>query len=165
MKNLRIKLLTLGVLATVTMSSMPVFAATNTETTNAITSTSTSTSKTPTIPGTIKTASTAYASTAYATKLYFITPNGMLGVKGSDGFDVAFSINSYDALVGYGYTTSGNFVHALQLALNHYGYGLDVDSQFGTNTYNALVDFQGRHSLTKDGICGPSTWSSLTNNF
>ena len=46
-------------------------------------------------------------------------------------------------------------VSNLQKCLNHnFNYGLVVDGQFGTNTYNALCNFQLRYMLTVDGIYG-----------
>jgi peptidoglycan hydrolase-like protein with peptidoglycan-binding domain len=166
MKNLKIKVLTLGVLATLVVASTPTFAATGTSSasttkttkTIATSSVTTSTSKTPTIPGTMQT-----ASNPYATSIYFDGPGGQLRIKGSNGFDYIFYIST--VTVGYGYETSGYGVEALQLALNHYGYNVGVDSQFGGQTYSALVNFQYAHGLSADGICGPNTWTALANNF
>ena len=82
-------------------------------------------------------------------------------------------------------STSVNCVKAAQWDLNHlywYGhtlsYGLVVDGNFGTKTYNAVYDFQKRFSqngkcyaksistgqnstITVDGIVGPITWRLL----
>lgn len=53
----------------------------------------------------------------------------------------------------------GEDVKMLQKALNKNGYNLTVDGIFGTNTYNAVVAFQGEKGITKDGIVGNITWS------
>lgn len=57
--------------------------------------------------------------------------------------------------------SKGEGVKWLQWCLNQYGYSLDVDGDFGSKTYNALVDFQKKHGLTADGICGPMTRAVL----
>jgi len=56
---------------------------------------------------------------------------------------------------------SGAKVRELQLLLNNYGYGLDVDGKFGTKTENAVKAFQQSHWLTADGIVGEKTWVAL----
>jgi hypothetical protein len=55
----------------------------------------------------------------------------------------------------------GDDVKALQTALNEHGYKLKVDGDFGTNTYNAVVDFQRKNRLTVDGVVGVNTWAAL----
>lgn len=51
--------------------------------------------------------------------------------------------------------SKGNEVKNLQKFLNWYGnYGLKVDGDFGTNTYNAVKKFQKATGLTVDGIWG-----------
>lgn len=52
--------------------------------------------------------------------------------------------------------SSGDDVRELQL-----GFGLKPDGDFGTNTETALIDFQRKHNLDDDGICGPSTWTKF----
>lgn len=53
-------------------------------------------------------------------------------------------------------------VQRLQSALNEHGESLKVDGLFGRTTERAVLDFQGRHGLTTDGIVGPQTWGALT---
>jgi len=40
-----------------------------------------------------------------------------------------------------------------------------VDSQFGQDTYNTLMDFQAVKQLSVDGIAGPQTWKALGECF
>jgi peptidoglycan hydrolase-like protein with peptidoglycan-binding domain len=36
-----------------------------------------------------------------------------------------------------------------------------VDGAWGTNTNNAVRDFQSKHGLAVDGVVGPNTWNAL----
>ena len=59
---------------------------------------------------------------------------------------------------------TGNSVKALQYLLiaNGCSVGRDgADGDFGNNTYSAVVKYQGKKGLTKDGIVGLATWSAL----
>lgn len=58
---------------------------------------------------------------------------------------------------------NSNYVKKLQNELNSIGYKLVVDGDFGKNTKNAIIDFQGKNSLVQDGVVGPLTWSKLMN--
>lgn len=65
--------------------------------------------------------------------------------------------------MGYYSTTlqkgsQGDEVKKWQEFLNTQGYGLSVDGDFGTNTYNATVAYQKANGLTQDGIVGKNTW-------
>ncbi|MBQ8088100.1 MAG: RICIN domain-containing protein [Clostridia bacterium] len=51
----------------------------------------------------------------------------------------------------------------LQNYLNELGYGLVVDGDYGTNTANAVKDFQSKHGLEQDGIFGPASYQALMN--
>lgn len=51
----------------------------------------------------------------------------------------------------------GNDVRWLQVELNRYGYKLIVDGIAGAKTIEALKDYQRKHNLIDDGICGPLT--------
>lgn len=53
--------------------------------------------------------------------------------------------------------TRGNDARWLQVELNRYGYKLIVDGIAGTKTIEALKDYQRKHNLIDDGICGPLT--------
>ena len=60
------------------------------------------------------------------------------------------------------YGSQGNDVKELQKILNQNGYKLTEDGIFGTNTQNAVKDYQKKYGLTVDGIVGNNTWASLT---
>ena len=52
-------------------------------------------------------------------------------------------------------------VKTLQACLDVYGYGLSIDGSFGGKTDTALRDFQKKHGLTVDGVCGKNSWNKL----
>lgn len=56
---------------------------------------------------------------------------------------------------------SGQQVKNLQMRLNLHGYALDVDGHFGPKTEAAVKDYQKKHKLEVDGVCGPITRASL----
>lgn len=49
----------------------------------------------------------------------------------------------------------------LQYCLNVFGYNLAIDGIIGTNSTNAIKDFQARHGLVVDGLVGKNTWSCI----
>ncbi|MBZ9687855.1 L,D-transpeptidase family protein [Clostridium estertheticum] len=55
----------------------------------------------------------------------------------------------------------GNKVKEIQQKLNKFGYKLYVDGDFGSTTYNAVIDFQMKNNLLKDGIVGNLTLRKL----
>lgn len=56
----------------------------------------------------------------------------------------------------------GSDVRKMQQRLKDLGYNPGtVDGWFGQNSYNAITQFQSNNSLTKDGSCGPTTWTKL----
>lgn len=55
----------------------------------------------------------------------------------------------------------GNKVKVIQQKLNKFGYKLYLDGDFGRSTYNAVLDFQMRNKLIKDGIVGKLTLKKL----
>lgn len=55
----------------------------------------------------------------------------------------------------------GMQVYYLQKDLNYIGYKLAEDGIFGPKTCGAVKDFQGKHSLVKDGIYGKLTYSKM----
>ncbi len=52
-------------------------------------------------------------------------------------------------------------VKVLQRLLREHGYVLDVDGKFGPLTREAVLTYQGKTGLTRDGIVGPKTWAAL----
>lgn len=56
---------------------------------------------------------------------------------------------------------SGKEVKAAQIMLSLLGYGVSIDSVFGSNTYNAVVSLQKKYGLSADGIIGSATWDKL----
>lgn len=82
--------------------------------------------------------------------------NTFFDVSGSKNYQVY--VTTY---VGYGHTTSGNAVHLVQLMINRTGVYLNVDSIFGTNTYNKVKSFQSKYGLTSDGVVGLGTWKKF----
>ena len=52
-------------------------------------------------------------------------------------------------------------VKTLQRLLNAFGHSLEVDGDFGSKTYSALIAYQKANKLEVDGICGINSWSSL----
>lgn len=57
---------------------------------------------------------------------------------------------------------SGEYVIILQQALQAAGISIEIDGKFGKATEQAVKDFQQKHGLKADGICGPKTWARLT---
>lgn len=57
--------------------------------------------------------------------------------------------------------SKGNDVRWLQYELNNRGYKLIVDGVAGNLTIGALMDFQKKHNLVPDGICGSLTRATL----
>ena len=55
----------------------------------------------------------------------------------------------------------GDSVRDLQQKLNANGYKLSEDGVFGSNTYNAVLDYQRKNKLAVDGVVGDETWGSL----
>lgn len=67
-----------------------------------------------------------------------------------------------DVVPGIRYGEKSSRVAWLQTALNLKGYGLKVDASFGPATLAAVRHFQGKNSLSVDGICGTKTAAKLT---
>ena len=57
--------------------------------------------------------------------------------------------------------SQGDEVRRLQEILNGQGYGLDVDGIYGSQTKNAVKQYQSANGLDADGIVGEQTWASL----
>lgn len=48
-----------------------------------------------------------------------------------------------------------------QNQLKKRGYPITIDGRFGERTLHVVIDWQAKHHLEVDGICGPATWHSL----
>lgn len=57
--------------------------------------------------------------------------------------------------------TKGNITWLVQAMLICKGYNLKLDGDFGSNTQNAIMQFQKSHGLVADGICGKNTFEKL----
>lgn len=58
----------------------------------------------------------------------------------------------------------GEEVEKLQETLKKLGFDCQgIDGKFGSNTENAVRNFQIERELTPDGICGPKTWTEIDN--
>jgi hypothetical protein len=55
----------------------------------------------------------------------------------------------------------GDCVESLQKNLEAYGYEIEVDGRYGSETRLTVTDFQRRHGLAVDGIAGRETMTSL----
>lgn len=74
------------------------------------------------------------------------------------GFDdfpgITFSTKMKNQYSGY--------VYNIQWVLNHIGYDAgSPDGHYGSNTYNAVYNFQADHHLSRDGKVGAQTWYAL----
>lgn len=92
---------------------------------------------------------------AYATSSSYI--NTLVTTVAKWNLDRYDFMKNYQPILRKG--DKGEDVKMLQMALNKNGYNLTVDGVFGTNTYNAVIAFQGEKGITKDGIVGNITWS------
>lgn len=57
--------------------------------------------------------------------------------------------------------SKGNDARWVQVMLNYFGYKLIVDGLIGQKSLEAIKDFQQKHNLVADGICGPLTREAL----
>jgi peptidoglycan hydrolase-like protein with peptidoglycan-binding domain len=58
--------------------------------------------------------------------------------------------------------SKGEAVKGLQNALTGRSpYGVAIDGEFGSETENAVKQFQGSAGLEADGVVGPRTWGEL----
>lgn len=60
------------------------------------------------------------------------------------------------------YGSQGDDVKQLQELLNKNGANLTVDGVYGSQTQQAVKDYQTKNNLAVDGIAGDETWGSLT---
>lgn len=141
MKNLKMRTLCFGVLSTVLISSTPVFATT---------STTTSASAKATLAATSTTAPTTKSS-----KLLGVVPDYVIDQLIANG-----------DIIGPGYSSTG-VVQQVQSHLINAGFLPNISSSkdgiYGSNTQDAVRNFQKSHGLKADGLVGPATWRILEN--
>jgi hypothetical protein len=70
------------------------------------------------------------------------------------------TLRLFDGMEGTSPELQGD-VKKLQTALNGFGFNLQVDGAFGSETEAAVHQFQLDHNLVSDGIVGPQTWAAL----
>lgn len=76
-----------------------------------------------------------------------------------DGIRIALNEGGHTIVLRRG--SFGDAVGELQQLLRAKGYDISVDNDFGAATELAVVHFQGRKGLVKDGIVGKNTWTAL----
>lgn len=72
-----------------------------------------------------------------------------------------FGNATYTACVNVRKGAEGNITWLIQAILVCHDFNIDVDGIFGTNTENAVKDFQRRNGLSVDGIVGKNTFNKL----
>ncbi|WP_406197085.1 peptidoglycan-binding protein [Kitasatospora sp. NBC_01560] len=78
------------------------------------------------------------------------------------GAVIGLGVGSASAASNLQVGSSGSAVVCLQQALDYVDSGnLNADGQFGQLTKNAVVHYQGGHSLNPDGVVGPATGGSI----
>ena len=87
----------------------------------------------------------------------------------SEGITISESQRQYSTVIRRG--DRGTEVRIIQYYLNFLGFfnprlsQIGVDGVFGSETYNAVVNFQRLYGLTADGIVGRTTWNMLVNAY
>ncbi len=85
------------------------------------------------------------------------------GVVGRNSWRALLNIDVQDNVLRRGSRTSG--VWFLQKLLLSYLYPVgSIDGVFGSNTENAVREFQSENNLVADGIVGQNTWNALLNS-
>lgn len=69
------------------------------------------------------------------------------------------SVSTCPATITSGQT--GEPVATLQRALRKHGHSINVDGNFGTDTFQAVVTFQKQHRIQDNGIVNETTWRVL----
>jgi len=75
--------------------------------------------------------------------------------------DGIFGNLTYNACVSVKKGAKGDITWILQALLICNGYNIALDTDFGTNTENAVKSYQALHGLLQDGIAGRNTFRSL----
>ena len=61
--------------------------------------------------------------------------------------------------------TKGPLAAAIQAALCEAGHSLDIDSEFGPKTENALREYEKNNGLEVDGIAGPAPYAHVLGGY
>jgi murein L,D-transpeptidase YcbB/YkuD len=170
MNKEKIKVLTLGIVSGLILSSVPALAEDNTS--KLINSNTTI--QYENVDKNINTIETSLNSTQSNVKLMasawdpsaisFINfhpsayPSACIYVGFYSDFNYSANFTDY---VGYNNITSGGPVFVLQALLWKLGYNISIDGYFGPQTQAAVIDFQKKHGLAVDGITGPNTWNTM----
>ena len=97
--------------------------------------------------------------------IIFLSTLFLIGCLGISNITLAAYTSNYSeptTLIRYG--SYGTGVKWVQDMLNHNGYKLTVDGDFGNNTLSAVKSFQSKYGLVVDGIVGQATRNTLKNN-
>lgn len=118
-------------------------------------------------PGTINTtfdSSTRAAVIAFQ-RDFGLTADGIVGTNTYNKLVAAHRFSAMSRTLRQG--KYGDDVAQLQARLKDFTYYSGaIDGGFGSNTYNAVVQFQQAYGLTPDGVVGSATYDKLINyNF
>lgn len=75
--------------------------------------------------------------------------------------DGIFGTKTKAACVNVKKGAKGNITWLIQAMLVCKGYNIEADGVFGSNTEEAIIDFQNKNGLAADGICGKNTFEKL----
>lgn len=91
--------------------------------------------------------------------------DGIYGSKSEAALKAAYQSGSVPISENLRKGSKGEAVRTMQQMLIACGYNCGstvADGSFGNNTRNALMRFQGDHSLSVDGVYGPKSHAALT---
>jgi murein L,D-transpeptidase YcbB/YkuD len=173
MNKIKIKVLTLGIVSVLILSSVPALAEDNT---SKLISDNT-TIQYENVDKNISTIETSLSSIQSNVKVIatssvldpkFIREANFVYNRLSKLFIVDLGVGKISLMaytdtnyIGYNNMTFGDPVAALQALLYRLGYNVSVDWYFGPQTQAAVIDFQKKHGLAVDGITGPNTWNTM----
>ncbi|MEU6971994.1 peptidoglycan-binding domain-containing protein [Kitasatospora aureofaciens] len=83
-------------------------------------------------------------------------------LAGAAALVTAATLGTANAASTIQWGSTGQPVRCVQQAMNYLdSAGLSVDGQFGQNTYNAVVAYQGSKGIQQDGQVGPQTGGDI----
>lgn len=74
----------------------------------------------------------------------------------------------YNTWLGYGYNTASNYIQGVQMLLIDHGYSVGstgADGYWGTNTENAVKQFQSNHGISSTGTVANATWGKFQDHL